>query len=134
LMQFAGLTVGKTQSYFDLAAHAWSYGHGYAGAGPDTPQGRLVAAYTATLGNGVSATLSLEDATSRRGALWDAGTNSLAIGSFPGPNGWGFTGLPSWGLTLVTPDAHNNILHQAGGPPILGRGLGGRPPGPHAPP
>ena len=95
-VQFAGFTFGKTQSYFDFAAHAWSYSHGYAGAGPDTAgYGRNLVAYEATLGNGVSFTLAAEDATSRRGALWDAGTNSMSLGSFPGPNTWGVSASPN---------------------------------------
>ena len=95
-VQFAGFTFGKTQSYFDFAAHAWSYSAGYAGAGPDTAgYGRNLVAYEATLGNGVSFTLAAEDTTSRRGALWDAGTNSMSLGSFPGPNTWGQTASPN---------------------------------------
>ncbi len=132
-IQFAGFTFGKTQSYFDFAGHAWSYANAFTGAGPNTAaSGRLLAAYTATLGSGISATLSLEDTTSRRGALWDAGTNAMALGAFPGPNGWGFTGYPTCGLTLVTPDANNNVTNQAGAPAILGTGVVGCPTGDYA--
>lgn len=104
-VQFAGFTFGKTQSYFDTWAHAWSYAHAFLGAGADTAAaGRNLMAYTATLGNGVSWTVSVEDTTSRRGALWDAGTNGLAIGSFPGPNTWNGTGYPTCGFGSVTSD------------------------------
>src|SRR5499425_96050 len=49
-IRFAGFTFGKTQSYFDTWAHAWSYADGYLGAGADTSgTGRNVAAFTATL-------------------------------------------------------------------------------------
>jgi hypothetical protein len=104
-VQFAGFTFGKTQSYFDTWAHAWSYSHGFLGAGADTAAaGRGLMAYTATLGNGVSWTISAEDTAIRRGALWDAGTNGLAIGAFPGPNTWNGTGYPTCGFGSVTSD------------------------------
>ena len=111
-IQFAGFTFGKTQSYFDFAAQAWSYGQGFAGAGPATiAAGRNLAAYTANLGNGVSWTIAAEDTTSRRGALWDAGTNGLAIGSFPGPNAWSVSSYPTCGAGSATQD--NNIGNTA---------------------
>jgi hypothetical protein len=95
-VQFAGFTFGKTQSYFDTWAHAWSYAHAFLGAGANTAAGgRNLVAFTATLGNGVSWTISAEDAASRRGALWDAGTNGLALGAFPGPNTWGVIASPN---------------------------------------
>jgi porin-like protein len=95
-VQFAGFTFGKTQSYFDFAAHAWSYGAGFAGGGPDTAGGgRNLMAYEATLGNGVSFTIAAEDTTQKRGALWDAGTNSMSLGSFPGPNTLGQNASPN---------------------------------------
>jgi porin-like protein len=95
-IQFAGFTFGKTQSYFDIWDHAWSYAHAFLGAGPSTSaSGRNLMAYTATLGNGVSWTIAAEDTTSRRGALWDAGTNAMALGAFPGPNTWGVIASPN---------------------------------------
>ena len=104
-VQFAGFTFGKTQSYYDTWAQAWSYAHAFLGAGANTAAaGRNVLAYTATLGNGVSWTISAEDTTIRRGALWDAGTNSMTIGSFPGPNTWNGTGYPTCGFGSVTSD------------------------------
>jgi hypothetical protein len=104
-VEFAGFTFGKTQSFFDFAAHAWSYAAGYAGAGPDTAaSGRNVMVYTANLGNGVTWTVGAEDATSRRGALWDAGTNSMTIGSFPGPNTWTGAGSQHCAFGSVTSD------------------------------
>jgi hypothetical protein len=95
-VQFAGFTFGKTQSYFDTWAHAWSYSHAFLGGGANTAAGgRNLVSFTATLGNGVSWTIAAEDATSRRGALWDAGTNGLALGAFPGPNTWGVIASPN---------------------------------------
>jgi hypothetical protein len=68
-------------------------------------------AYTATLGNGVSWTIAAEDTTSRRGALWDAGTNTMAIGAFPGPNTWTGNGYTTCGFGSVTSD--QNIGNSA---------------------
>src|SRR5262249_7953317 len=79
---------------------------------PDTAgAGRNVLAYTANLGNGVEFTIAAEEATSRRGALWDAGTNSMSLGSFPGPNTWTGTGAQSCAFSSVTSD--NNIGNAA---------------------
>ena len=49
-------------------------------------------AYTATFGNGFTATISLEDSTLRRSAIWDAGTDALTIGGLPGPSFQATTG------------------------------------------
>jgi len=85
---FAGATLGKTQSFFDFLNGAFSYGSYHLGGGSNTyDNGPLLAAYTADFGLGISATASIEDSSTRRNAIWDAGTNLLPIGSFPGPNG-----------------------------------------------
>src|SRR6476620_9956863 len=47
--------------------------------------GTLLAAYTATFGNGFTATLSIEDQWMRRNGIWDAGTDALVISNMPGP-------------------------------------------------
>jgi hypothetical protein len=114
-VQFAGFTFGKTQSYFDTWDHAWSYAHAFTGAGASTSAGgRNLMAYTATLGNGVSWTIAAEDTTSRRGGLWDAGTNGLALGStFPGPNAWGEVATPNGCFTAGAVTADNNIGNTA---------------------
>jgi len=88
-IQFAGFTFGKSQSYFDFFGGAFCYGCGYAGNSSQTgAAGTLLAAYTATFGNGFTATISLEDQFMRRGSIWDASndaTNALVIGVIPGP-------------------------------------------------
>jgi hypothetical protein len=99
-IQFAGFTFGKSQSYFDFFGGAFSYGISYMGAASATgAAGVLLAAYTATFGNGFTATLSFEDQTSRRGAIWDAGADALALGALPGPNSvadsYNFVPLPT---------------------------------------
>ena len=61
-IQFAGFTFGKSQSYFDFFGGAFCYGCSYSGAASMTgAAGTLLAAYTATFGNGFTATISLED-------------------------------------------------------------------------
>src|SRR5882724_3219645 len=91
-IQFAGFTVGRSQSYFDFYANAMYY-TGYIGGPSSTgAAGMNVMAYTATFGNGFTATLSLEDGTLRRNGLWDAGTDALTLGAIPGPSFQATTG------------------------------------------
>jgi hypothetical protein len=63
-IQFAGITAGKAQSFFDFYAADQNWGtlRGTDGANAN------VLAYTASFGGGFSATLSLEDGASRRNA------------------------------------------------------------------
>ncbi|MGH6835179.1 MAG: porin [Methylocella sp.] len=63
-IQFAGLTAGRAQSMFDFYANAYNYSNL---RGSDATVALL--AYTATFGDGVSATLSAEDQASRRTAI-----------------------------------------------------------------
>ena len=88
-IQFAGFTFGKSQSYFDFFGGSFCYGCFYTGSASSTvSSGTLLAAYTATFGNGVTATLALEENFMRRNAIWDASndaTNALVIGNMPGP-------------------------------------------------
>ncbi len=87
-IQFAGFTFGKSQSYFDFFGGAFCYGCSYSGTASMTgAAGTLLAAYTATFGNGFTATIALEDQFMRRNGIWDAGTDALAISAQPGP-GW----------------------------------------------
>lgn len=126
-IQFAGFTLGKSQSYFDFYAGVFSYGGGYqGGAGSSTgASGTVLAAYTAQFGSGWSASLSVEDTTYRRNAVWDAGTNALALGAFPGPNGWTPVGYATCGVALTTPDGNTNIENQAGAAAINGTAVVG---------
>jgi hypothetical protein len=86
-IQIAGFTFGKTQSYFDFVGGSVCYGCGYGGhLSQFGAGGTLVFAYSATLGNGLTATIALEDGTQRRSAIWDAtntAQNNLAIGGYP---------------------------------------------------
>lgn len=63
-IQWAGITAGRAQSFFDFYASDLNFGSGYlASAGSDTTTELL--AYTATFGSGFSATISLEDRNTR---------------------------------------------------------------------
>ncbi len=79
-MQFAGVTVGKTQSFFDFYANALNYTTLIVG-GSDTGHGINLLAYTMTFGGGFSATISLEDTVHRRTGIWDATTDPLVAGT-----------------------------------------------------
>src|SRR5262245_54669839 len=74
-IQFAGFTFGKATSYYDIySAPATSY---FALQASDTGDGGWgVAAYTAQFGNGVSATISAEEA--RRTAVFNGSLNTSA--------------------------------------------------------
>lgn len=63
-IQFAGLTAGRAQSMFDFYADAYNY-ESLRGSNATV----ALLAYTATFGDGFSATLSLEDQPSRRAAV-----------------------------------------------------------------
>jgi hypothetical protein len=135
-IQFAGFTLGKSQSYFDFNSGAFCYGCGFMGNGSQTgAAGQLLMAYTATLGNGITATISAEDNYVRRNGMWDASNdaqNALTIGSIPGPGSfiddynttavntgdYAATGIPdivgalrvdqAWGSAQVAAALHQN--------------------------
>jgi hypothetical protein len=64
-IQFAGLTAGVTESFFDFYADALNFSDGILGGFGSYVESAQVLAYTATFGNGFSATLSLEDRNQR---------------------------------------------------------------------
>ena len=130
-IQFAGFTVGRAYSFFDM----FTYGGAYAYMKPRTTgdtsfDAQNLWAYTAQFGNGVSATLSLEDPSSRRFATVDTTCsdffgngsplqdNGLAINGAPcsSSNAYGFrvpdiiTNLrvdQTWGYTGVSAAIHD---------------------------
>jgi len=69
-IQFAGFTFGKTASFFDFDLQPYSNQTNIWGSNQGG-NGQQVFAYTAQFGNGFSASLSLEDPTSRRSAIAD---------------------------------------------------------------
>jgi hypothetical protein len=80
-MQFAGFTVGKTQSFFDLFTYGggMSY-HNVRTSGDTGAAGLTVWAYTAQFGNGFSGTLSAESPIGHnRAGVIDASAASFAV-------------------------------------------------------
>jgi hypothetical protein len=64
-IQFAGLTAGVTESFFDFYADTFNFSDGILGGYGSYVESAQVLAYTASFGNGFSATLSLEDRNQR---------------------------------------------------------------------
>jgi hypothetical protein len=78
-IQIAGFTFGKATSFFDFASTASvAYNAGFVSTSDTGDPGQIVAAYTAQLGNGVSATVSMEQ--SRRAATQYLGTPAALAG------------------------------------------------------
>ena len=113
-IQFAGFTFGKTQSFFDVPdiadmTYQTEYTRNNTG-GTGTP----VFAYTAMLGNGVTATLSIEDHSERRANVVPLG---FGITFNPGFDNNVFAGvLPPFNHGNETPDIVGNFrVDQAWG-------------------
>jgi hypothetical protein len=90
-IQFAGLTAGQAQSMFDFYADAYNY-HSLRGSNATV----ALLAYTATFGNGFSATLSFEDQADRRAAIGStiASTTAAPI-TIGGVSGTSFQAQPA---------------------------------------
>jgi Porin subfamily len=66
-IQFAGFTVGRSQSFFDLVTYGGAYSyHNVRVSGDTGASGQNLWAYTAQFGNGFSGTLSVEDPATRK--------------------------------------------------------------------
>ena len=135
-IQLGGWTFGRTQSYFDIFADQWRFGH-YEGAGSYTnTYGTNVAAYTAQFGNGITATLAIEEGNLRRNAVWDATSGVSVAGVFPtgnayvigsasiGPMGPATNGFVSCGVALVGNDNTNGNANTTAGLNAVGCGWG----------
>lgn len=80
MIQWGGFTIGRAgTTFFD---NPWVYAAKWGGNGSygwsDSTSGRFVAAYTHQFGNGISATLALEDAKERKRGNYN-GANALSI-------------------------------------------------------
>ncbi|SFM99939.1 porin [Methylobacterium pseudosasicola] len=75
-IQFAGLTAGRASSFFDFYAHDFEFAS--ATLGSDVASTNLLA-YTATFGNGLSATLSIEDPVFRRTPIFSPTNNPAGV-------------------------------------------------------
>jgi hypothetical protein len=97
-IQFAGFTVGKAQSFFDIFNHGgWSNYINTRTSGDNGASGLMMWAYTAQFGNGFSATISAED---------PKGHNLQGVADLSA----GFTGVP--GTSGFTYD--NGLNDQSG--------------------
>jgi hypothetical protein len=136
-IQLGGWTFGRSQSFFDIFAQQWSYGAGFLAGGSNTGAfGTNLAAYTATFGNGVSATIAIEDNNVRRNAIWDATADGSAAGVFPvgdaltlgatslGPMGPSTNGFTSCGVSQVGNDNTNGNANTTNGINLVGCGWG----------
>ncbi|TFV38614.1 porin [Bradyrhizobium frederickii] len=121
-IQFAGFTFGRTVSIFDAP---WQ---SYPAGGPDTIPGGSnhvtginQVAYTADFGQGITASIALEDPTTQsngQGNLWNINAANAAtfVQGVYGNNGWGGTRSPdivgavrvdqAWGLAQFSVAAH----------------------------
>ncbi|WFU37938.1 porin [Bradyrhizobium sp. CB82] len=126
-IQFAGFTFGRTVSIFDAP---WQ---SYPAGGPDTIPGGSnhvtgvnQVAYTADFGQGITASIALDDETTSAGGnsnLWNlsGATAANMITGVYGNNDWGGTRVPdivgavrvdqAWGLAQLSVAAHN--MHAA---------------------
>ncbi len=78
-IQFAGLTAGRAASFYDFYAHDFEIIG--TSLGSDVASTNLLA-YTATFGNGFSATISVEDPIFRKNPLFGTATAGNAAGQF----------------------------------------------------
>ncbi|MCJ2059378.1 porin, partial [Methylobacterium sp. J-048] len=102
-IQFAGLTAGRASSFFDFYAHDFEI-MGLT-AGSDNPSTNLLA-YTATAGNGLSATISIEDPVFRRTPIFSPNNISAMVNSGAVSN-FGVTNQPT--PIFVGPGRYANI-------------------------
>jgi hypothetical protein len=121
-IQFAGFTVGKIRSFYDFAeAIAGTYTT-LIGIGGSTGNGVNTIAYTAQFGSGFSATIGVEDPTTRRAGIWNndeflGGIGGVAIGGFGFADSYAGASVPdiianirvdqAWGSAQLS-----GVLHQ----------------------
>jgi hypothetical protein len=104
-VQFAGITGGITQSFYDYySAAAATYRGGYYPSSDTGDPGWLVFGYTAQLGNGLSATLSMEQR--RTTQIINAGAGGVAFGA-PGTGNTIGTLNGAYATTIAGVSANN---------------------------
>jgi hypothetical protein len=133
-LQFAGFTFGKSASAYATPWNGYpGNNNSYLMGGPDYVTGVNNIQYTAQFGNGVSATIGLDDPTVfNRTSVLNLGVASSAIGA--GANAYGGTHVPdiagnirvdqAWGLFQIAGILHNvnasyNTLGAGGVPTAL---------------
>jgi hypothetical protein len=118
-IQLGGWTFGRTASFFDFLSGAFGYQQVFLAGGATSAGGRMLGAYTWSFGNGVSWTSSVEDPTTKRNFVWDAGdatATTLTLGAFPGPGTVGstVTGYTTCGVSLFSNDSGTANSQLAG--------------------
>jgi hypothetical protein len=100
-IQFAGFTVGRSQSFFDLFTYGGAYSyHNVRVSGDTGASGQNLWAYTAQFGNGFSGTLSLEDPVTRKGGTTDLNNIGFWAASAVNPdNAFAVNGAPGAAAT-----------------------------------
>ncbi|MBH5371651.1 porin [Bradyrhizobium glycinis] len=126
-IQFAGFTFGRTVSIFDAPWQSYpAGGPDFLPGGSNNVTGVNQVAYTADFGQGITASVALQDLTTAAGGqsnLWNvsSGTAAQFITGVYGANDWGGTRSPdivgqvrvdqAWGLAQFSVAAHN--MHTA---------------------
>jgi hypothetical protein len=108
-IQFAGMTAGRASSFFDFYAHDFEINA--ATLGSDNASTNLLA-YTATLGNGLSATISAEDPVFRRTPVFSPTNNPAGITSNPNIVNFAQANAPApvfIGYTGATPTRYSQV-------------------------
>jgi hypothetical protein len=120
MIQWGGFTIGRAgTTFFD---NPWAYATKWGGNGsygwPDSTSGRFVAAYTHQFGNGISATLSLEDAKERKRGNYNGAAALSIMGVAPTVDGRGGNTWPevvgqlrieqAWGGFHLAANVFNN--------------------------
>jgi hypothetical protein len=141
-IQFAGFTVGRSQSFFDLVTYGGAYSyHNVRVSGDTGASGENLWAYTAQFGNGFSGTLSLEDPATRRAGTIDVATplffnngtalllNDNGLGINAGGFGWRVPDLianlrvdQAWGFAGVSVALHDVSGAYFGSPNSVNNG------------
>jgi hypothetical protein len=115
-IQFAGFTVGRSQSFFDLVTYGGAYSyHNVRVSGDTGASGQNLWAYTAQFGNGFSGTLSLEDPATRKLGSVDVTAPAFFAGGVVALNDNGL-GINAGGFGWRVPDIVANLrVDQAWG-------------------
>jgi hypothetical protein len=144
-IQWAGITAGVTQSFWDFFSAAAVGYRAYAFSEDTGDAGWWVWAYTAQLGNGLSASISAEERRASQilgfntlisaapiaGSLAGPGTQTSGYGGIQSPDIVGNVRLDqTWGSAQIMAAAHEvNPLYYTGSAPLFANALNGGHPG-----
>jgi hypothetical protein len=125
-IQFAGFTFGLANSFFEFGS-SWLYNSAPGYMSPKTPP---LIAYTAQFGNGLSASISVEDATARRKFITSNATPATGSTS----DGYAAQFMPDiignlrvdqgWGAAQISGAVHQVITSNGAGVPLASEKYG----------